>query len=326
MKVTTITRTLAMVVATFSLAACQTLTEQIGVLFGPSVDFVQPPERGQIRGYQAVQVRYDSQSTALVQRSVAALTDAKIGFDPLFLKVSTTPPDKSELKAMKWATLTVERLRSERSQENDTVKRVKCKDDKFFCKDEDVVSRRNVTCTTRSVAVTADMSWADTASKRSLFSSSFTESASSRVCSDEQSKLPSYDELQSDAIQNVFKKSIPTFLPGMKKRPLELVEQEPGASAEMNVALKQGMEQAKAGKLQFVEEVFLAAYGEGENGFALLFNLGLLNQIKGEYAVAQQYYDLARAKATPAYTERLVKYSGEVNSLVSSGVPKAWGM
>lgn len=310
--------------AALAVAGCEHLPDKIAVLFLPSVEFVQPPESSEIVGYQAVFIRHDGASAQFAQQINQVYSNAKIGLNPLFGKVSLNAPTRDELNNSKWATLAVERYRVSRNQESNSEERTKCKDNKIFCKDENVQSRTRVSCTTRTVSVQAELAWSDTSGRRAISSRSYSDSARNKVCTDEQVQLPTYESLEAQAAQLLLKKSAASFLPSINKRPLELIDQEAGASAEMNAALKQAMEQAKAGKLQYVEEVFLAAQQSGENGFALLFNLGLLMQIKGDFLAAQQYYEQARLKLNPQYESRFAKYSAEVNSLVASGVKKAW--
>lgn len=306
------------------LSGCAAMPDALRVMFGPSVEFVQPPENGGLKNYTAVYVTADRNSTVMVEPALNNLTEAKLGLDPLFATVSTTAPTKINLGENQWAQLQFINLKTAQNSESSVETRVICKDDKLFCKDKDVVSRRQVRCVQQNVTLTTRLVISDL--RKKIASSQFDTSStkSDKHCADDSGQATSIDDLRAQALAELIKKSTGSLLPSMKTRPLELIDKDPKASESVNTSLKDAFAQSRAGKLSYSEQVYATLETNGTESFAVYFNLGLINQMKGRFQMANDYYAKAKAAETPENAELLAKYNLEVNELIAKGHSAAW--
>lgn len=306
------------------ITGCAAMPDALRVMFGPSVEFVQPPENGGLKNYTAVYVTADRNSTVMVEPALNNLTEAKLGLEPLFVTVSTTVPTKASLGENQWAQLQFTNLKAAENRESSVETRVICRDDKIFCKDKDVVSRRQVRCVEQNVTLSTRLVISDLKKKNKPSQVDSTATKSDKHCADDSGQATSINDLKTQALAELIKKSTGNLLPGMKTRPLELIDKDPKASESVNTSLKDAFAQSRAGKLSYSEQVYATLEANGTDSFAVYFNLGLINQMKGRFQIASNYYAKAKGAETPENAELLAKYVAEVNELLGKGHSTAW--
>lgn len=307
------------------LSGCASMPDALRVLFGPSVEFVQPPENSALKSYTAIHVTADKKSAVLIEPAISNLTEAKLGLNPLFTTVSSSTPAKASLAEQPWAQLEFNNLKMSEDRKSSVENRVKCKDDKIFCKDKDVVSRWQVRCNEQQVTLSTQVRVIDLKKKNTPAQFEVSSEKSDKHCSDDTGEATPIDTLKASALAELLKKSTGSLLPSMKTRPLELVDQDPSATATVNTSLKDAFAQSRAGKLGYSEQVYATMETNGVESFAIYFNLGLINQMKGRFQIASNYYAKAKPLATTDNTEMLNKYMLEVGELLGKGQASAWG-
>ena len=291
-------------------------TETVRMLnpMGEKIQFIVPAKSNDLKPYDTLNVVSTPETQGVATHVAGIFTRANADGQVFFeqVQVTATENEASDLN------LTIELRNRNASTLRSRETRVKCPGKKLVntCSSNEGY-HYNVNCITRKVSLTGQIN--AFAKEQLITQAAYSDVQEDKICSDTSSNLASELELLNKAATNIANQLAYHYVPGIKKRPLDLIEPETEMSAPQKAIFEQATALITDGNNKAAEKVLLTLTDMMPSEQAMLFNLGYINQAMGNYAIAEGYYKQVNH---PEYMSDVEKYRTENNNWLAKNIMK----
>lgn len=315
--------------ATLTLGACanlKSLTDNMRMLVGKSVQFVEPAKSNELNQVSAIAIvaaktsATGTNAAPLVSVVQSRLLDLRIGGASYFKQVQLGPAPTDAPTDLKWAELELDLLRFDVRDESTVEKRFRCPGDGTFrkCKSEEA-QHYTVNCRSRIATAGATLTAKEPARGSLLASRNLVKQADSTICSDQEGgNLASADSLRQAALTRLSEALLEGLTPTLVKRPLDLIDEDDALQGQDAALVELSYQMAAEGQVETARDNYLLLLQRFPNQSSLLFNVGYCEQALGNFAKARQYYEKAAQGANPP-RDMLEKYRQETDTWLARG-------
>ncbi len=280
--------------------------------------FVIPSENADATKYHvfAINSGGGEESAGVAEAIEKRFASIKINDKPYFAQIYRDVGVKAG--SFDFATIAVDAGRSSFSEDSGLENRVKCPKGKIVCSD-DKAYHYTVRCVTRKAFTPVSINVRDGATGASIYSDRKDVTSESKLCSDTGGSLQSGNALVVSNYETVANNLASRFAPRFERRSLDLVSSDDSITGENADKLKAAYELASKNDLAGASKIYDEMNAAIPNKGVLLFNMGYCRQAIGEYAKANELYEMAsRAEAPPK--EEIAKYHDETKVWINKGI------
>ncbi len=291
------------------------------MLVGGSTTFVEPANSQElVRSSEIVTVAGpNASSTALLSLVEQQLQTVRINDANFFTQIRRSTSSQN-LGSPNAVALEVSVNQGDVAEQQGQEMRTQCLNGKVVCKDSEA-RHYSVQCMSRTARVSASLGIKNNG-QAILASRTASTDQVSKVCSDTGGALEDGTSLLSKAYGKIAQQLLADFVPVVKKRPIELLEEDSGADDSVNNKLKQAYRIAKDGSISGATRIYEDLASKADVSGVVLFNAAYCQHAIGNFAKAHELYAKA-ASAPRAPNDLITKYQTEASDWIARGVTSA---